>query len=140
MLLGTPRADLENLLRMTYENMKLLNTLSNYLGWHWCYKVCVLLGDEHRRTQNKVSRAIDASWASCRMHTMRVMRHTPSKKGRALRRVFRRGSKKGLSRRHLEGRNTPSRVRPISAAIPRKLLMLTTKPPNFVIGRRTHNR
>ena len=39
--------------------------------------------------------------------------------GRVLRRVLRRGSKKGLSRRHLEGRNTPIReydpvgVRPI---------------------------
>ena len=29
--------------------------------------------------------------------------------GRVLRRVLRRGSKKGLSRRHLEGRNTPFR-------------------------------
>ena len=28
---------------------------------------------------------------------------------RVLRRVLRRGSKKGLSRRHLEGRSTPSR-------------------------------
>ena len=28
---------------------------------------------------------------------------------RVLRRVLRRGSKKGLSRRHLEGRNTPFR-------------------------------
>ena len=41
---------------------------------------------------------------------------------RVLRRALRRGSKKGLSRRHLEGRNTPFReydplgVRPIVSA------------------------
>ena len=47
-----------------------------------------------------------------------------SQGGRALRRVLRRGSKKGLSRRRLEGRNTPFReygplrVRPIHPYFP----------------------